>query len=67
MKWQPIETAPDQQLFDVWIKSKHNPSFSRRACNVCVVDGVWFGQDSPIEKYGEYVTHWMQIPQPPEE
>ena len=65
-EWQPIETMPDRKGVDVWIVSAGNENYGRRACNVCTVDGQWFGEGSPEYQYGEYPTHWMPLPKRPE-
>lgn len=64
-QWQPIETAPDNQGIDILIKSSDSPTYQRRATNVCRVNGKWYGVQPAAEKHGEYVTHWMPLPEPP--
>ena len=66
MNWRPIETMPEQLAVDVWIRSSNNENYGRRACHVCVVDGNWFGKDAPQFQFGEYPTHWMNIPCSPD-
>ena len=65
MKWQPIETMPNDRAVDVWIKGD-NPDYGRRATNLCVVGGKWYGNGIPETKYGEYASHWMHMPASPD-
>ena len=59
MEWQPIETAPDNELMLVW----------QEMTGICLRekrdDDFWcennFLDDSELE-----VTHWMPLPDPPE-
>jgi len=64
--WQPIETMPEDKAVDVWVKSRDNQDYSRRACHVAIIAGIWYGEDMPVARYGEYASHWMPLPPPPE-
>ena len=66
MEWQPIQTAPKNKAIDIFIKSQENPIFGRRATNVCIVEGKWYGDKLPEDRFGEYVSHWMPLPKAPE-
>ena len=63
--WQPIETMPEDKAVDVWVKSRDNPDYSRRACHVARIAGIWYGEDMPVARYGEYASHWMPLPAAP--
>ena len=65
MAWQPFETAPKNVHFDLWVKSKNNPDFGRRACNIIFADGALFGEKLPEPEYGEYPAYWMPVPDRP--
>ena len=65
MEWQPIETMPHKRCVDVWVKSYENESFGRRATDVCIVDGIWYGEKPPRGEFGEYASHWTPLPEAP--
>ena len=66
MSWQPIETCPENQAIDIWVKSTENPDFGRRACDMHF-DGLgFFGLNAPSKAWGEYASHWMPVTKPPE-
>ena len=54
MIWQPIETAPKDQVIDLW-----HPEFGH------IADQWWDSKDGfdwPVAG----ATHWMPLPAPPE-
>lgn len=57
--WLPIESLPNGRMVDLWIKSRNNPDYGRRAVDVWLIHGRWFGDRPPEEEYGEYASHWM--------
>lgn len=63
--WQPIETAPSNVAFDLWIKSALDEYYGRRLVNMCAVNGKWYGNGEIATKYGEYPAYWMPLPKPP--
>ena len=65
-KWQPIETMPEKIAVDVWIRSERVSGYGRRATGVCRIGDRWFGNYLPDPDYGEYPTHWMLLPAPPD-
>lgn len=63
--WQPIETAPDKQGIDVWVKSKLNPDFGVRVTSVHRIGHKWFGLRTYNDDY-YYLSHWTPLPAAPE-
>ena len=64
MSWQPIETAPEEGVFLVWLAepqlgSRVVPMKKRRRPQPTLVGG-YFDFDSPKP------THWMPLPPPPQ-
>lgn len=75
-KWQPIETydRSDYEKVDLWLHIYASPrsmgfSDSFRVIEAYQINGKWFHIDGGKEKelYGPYITHWMPLPEPPEE
>ena len=63
--WQPIETVPDDGVFDVWCvapESEQVTGFTMRKINVERVCGRWFA--TTFEQ--QFFTHWMKSPEPPQ-
>ena len=75
MKWQPIETAPkDGTRVDLWLRVHASPrsfgfSDAFRVPEGYFQDGVWGHSQggSFRELYQPYITHWMPLPEPPED
>lgn len=68
MNWQLIDTIPEQQVVDVWVKSLDNPDFGVRVCNVSKDirhSRGWTGIEYCYITDRVFPTHWMPIPQPP--
>lgn len=65
--WQPINTIPHNKVVDIWIKSKHQTHYGRRATNICWVGGSFYGDAPPMFEYSEYASHWMPLPEPPKD
>ena len=63
-EWQPIETAPKEGAFIVWLDAVDGVMHSRVAVmsvhpNINVINGQFtFDMPNP--------THWMPLPTPPE-
>lgn len=57
MKWQPIETAPEDEFVLVWC-----PDYNGEEEHVIAMLG-------PLGWWPRYCgpTHWMPLPEPPEE
>jgi hypothetical protein len=71
--WQPIETAPDMTMVDVWVLNGDGVGGFRLA-ECYQRDGKWMqGHEKPNgESLGTYlveasVTHWQPLPKPPKE
>lgn len=63
MKWQPIETAPEDTYVLVW-----SPEYYCYEYGIAVLggeEGYWltYEGDLPLAT----PTHWMHLPEPPEE
>lgn len=68
-RWQTVETIPEDIFVDVFMKSKENPLFGTRVCNVCKskhVTGGWTGIPDHLKASYIYVSHWMPRPHNPE-
>lgn len=68
-KWQPIKTAPKDDYVLLWHPVMVYGEFQGMYCI-----GFWFEKErrwSNIhrvqEKFDYYPTHWMPLPNPPEE
>ena len=64
MKWQPIETAPEDRDVLVWCAYEHPDSTVPGYCIIAMQcsPGRWLtlaGNDV------EQPTHWMELPEPP--
>jgi hypothetical protein len=59
-KWEPIETAPDEGEFLVWMPNERTKVQSCRRRRAMDVIGGCFGFDLTKP------THWMPFPPPPE-
>jgi hypothetical protein len=64
--WLPIESAPQDKAVDLWCKSTSNPAYGRRVTSVCLVGDDWYGANLPNPSFGEYASHWMALPSPPD-
>lgn len=64
-RWRPIETAPDRQEIMIYMEEQELVCTATRDGNnwwFTVGNGDIYEIDYPI-----YITHWMPIPQPPED
>lgn len=60
-EWQPIETAPKHGTLILL----YEPRPDTHAYEIGFYDcGCWFGSD---HMYTVYPTHWMPLPDPPEQ
>ena len=65
MDWQPIETAPKDELIDIWLAE------GKRWCD-CYYDHICdeWRTSRPSGRLvwikARHVTHWMPPPEPPE-
>lgn len=60
-EWQPIETLKKYEKVNICIKSRHNNDYQRIAYEVCLTEnGKFMGDKPPVEKWGEYATHWCE-------
>lgn len=65
MEWQPIESAPKNGNFLVWLLEPHktmgtNVGIARSQSNVRYINSL-FALDLPP------ATHWMPLPDPPKD
>ena len=70
-EWRPIETAPkDGTIIDLWISQRgrrpgcawvDNPEIEQR------IGHCWADECFRVVSLGDYATHWMPLPERPEE
>lgn len=61
--WQPIETAPTDEIVDLY--SLHKAWVHIRHCNARRYFGKWYAQGSSGWEEVPSPTHWMPLPDPP--
>ena len=59
--WQPIETAPKLELFDIWTADENRLPDCKRDQD----GGIYFIDDTGNYNPVPDATHWRQRPQPP--
>ena len=59
MEWQPIETMPKDEKFDVW-----SDEFGR-ITNCSNFNGSIWDSSYPNSRRIYDATHWMPLPEPP--
>ena len=64
MEWQPIETAPKDGTWVFLYVPGHGPT---RAKWSRLVSGVYGWTSHQSGNYISRATHWMPLPEPPEE
>ena len=60
-RWRAIETAPTDTWALVFCPNKHRGSVSHQTVAFSI-DDDWWDSDSRV-----YPTHWLPLPEPPEE
>ena len=72
MDWQPIETAPKNEvvMIDLWAGGERHtdcgwgkPTYGKEKCWVSIGSG--YDCNGPVDEKVYNVTHWMPLPEPP--
>ena len=62
MCWQPVETAPEHDVIDIWWRGQ-------RYTDCCRIGDVWYLSEFCSENErmcdGDAPTHWMPVPNEP--
>jgi hypothetical protein len=70
-EWQPIKTAPKDGRVIVVRHNRGTWIYEKDQGNICCVCVFWGGRD--FQEFGpdsfkvKELTHWMPLPEPPEE
>lgn len=73
-EWQPIETAPEGVVVDIWLRCGLKESFRQqmqlpeqyRLIDCVLREGIWWdtNRDDPLR--ADLISHWMPRPDAPE-
>lgn len=65
MSWQPIETAPVNQLVLIWIPNSTNVSGDKGRYSLATLHAKL---DPDMAAYSKsFPTHWQSLPEPPQD
>lgn len=68
--WQPIETAPEKQIIDIWTDGFGSEPLRYTNCYYDTICNEWRTSRPTGHLFcipARFVTHWMPLPPPPHE